>query len=497
MAFVLRLTDGSDTIDFMDLQFQLEDGGLQITPPEEVQTWTDPSPSGGASLVDSRLGNRTVTVTFHVAGANRSVIRQGINRINALMRTAREHSLGRSSTRVTFQYAWDDVDVVDNFEVLAGKLILPDDVMSVEKIQSKWDDLYRLRGCQLEMTVSPNAYGLSPSTDELIELPLSNRNGTDITNGIYIRPFTDPRSVQSFNHYIDNYVDIKGSDIQGDAPAKLRIEMAAWSSGSQVDRVVIGAHEKHAGQMQFHWADPKVEMLVSGTSRAVDYAMGGSIWRSNNLYKTWTGKVFRIKLTSPEVYGSKKYRVFMSTGYWPFMFPTRIPMRLQVENEKGVVLAQGPIVEQYFSSSGLAMIQDLGVVQLPPHSSKLPDPQDIYLVLYVVNSAAYDFAMTLNHVWLVPVENGYRYLKLQQGVSFYHNSGPNIVDDYWNNVSYISDFFYGSAISAVQSMYSPIVLYPGKDQRIYFNFFGHNYIPYNGDMWLIRVFYSPAYTGAV
>ncbi len=79
-----------------------------------------------------------------------------------------------------------------------------------------------------------------------------------------------------------------------------------------------------------------------------------------------------MRIQNPENYGSKKYRVFMSTGFWPMFYRTGTPMQLTVTNDQYMTLAEGPIMEQHWSSSGHAMIQDLGVIQLPPYSPKLP-----------------------------------------------------------------------------------------------------------------------------
>ena len=498
MAFLLQLTDGTDTIDFISEDFRVEDGGLQISPPEEVQTWTDPSSAGGAQLVDHRNGNREITVSFHIAGANRTTIRQGINRINAITRAAIQHSLGLGSKRVTLKYAWDGVTEVDHFEVLSGQLTLPDDVLSVEKLHTKWGDQFKLRGCQLNLVVSPTAYGLSPSTDELIELPLTNRNGTDVTGGLSILPFTDARDIKIYDtYYIDNYVEIKGAHITGDTPGKLRIQVSSNANGHDADRFTIGAHVKNNGNLFFHWADSNVEMLTLGSQFNTTYSLGNSVWRSSTLVKQWSGGLWRIKLTTPEVYESKKYRVFMTTGYWPFFYPTKVQMQLRVESQMGVLMAEGPIVEQYASSSGHALIMDMGVVQLPPHSPKLPTPQDVYLKLYVLGGAEWDYVLTVGHIWLVPVDSGYRVLRLQNPLSNYISLYPTVVDDNWNDLAYVTNDFGEKSIAAVQAMYAPIKLTPGKDHRIYFNFAGHGYVPHNSDIWQVRVFYSPAYTGAV
>jgi hypothetical protein len=503
MPFTLELTDGTDTVDFITEDFQVEDGGLQVTPPEEVQTWTDPSTEGGSRLVDSRLGNRTITITFQISGQDRQDIRQGINRINALLRTATLHSLGQGEDRVSLLYGWDGVNEVDNFEVFYGKLVLPDDVLSVEKMLTTWGSgeavVYRLRGCQLTLTVSPHAYGLSPSTGTLIELPLSNRNGTNVTGGLIVHNFTDPRVGFTYNgNYVDNYVDILGEDILGDSPAKVRIEIREnFSNASELDMVRIGAHENNGVKTHFHWADSDVSLFIPGAPQSNgSYVLGGTYWRANAATsRTYTGRFWRVRIQNPENYGSKKYRVFMSTGFWPMFYRTGTPMQLTVTNDQYMTLAEGPIMEQHWSSSGHAMIQDLGVIQLPPYSPKLPNPQDIYLTLNLLGGGPQDYLLSLNYIWLLPVEAGYRVLKLHDGLVNFIPSYGTLVDDNWEGLSYLTGA--AGSVSAVQDMFAPITLTPGKDHRIYFNFAGHDYIPQLAYHYNVRVFYSPAYTGAV
>jgi hypothetical protein len=502
MAFVVQLTDGTDTVDFMTDGFQLEDGGLQVSPPEEEQSWTDPSEQGGAALVSSRFGNRTISLVHQVGGATRAELKAGVNKINQLLATARQHSLGKTATRVTFKYGWDGASEVDNFEVLTGTLHLPDDVMSVEKMHSKWrGDIFAIKGCELELIVSPYAYGLSPSTDNLIELPLTNRNGSNVTGGLLITPFTDTDDPNlRSGSYVDNYVEIDGDDILGDAPAKVKLVIKGLSSEN---RVWIGAGEKITAPLLFKVTDPVVELMPGGSFSAVSYAVGRTrpyqAWVRSGIPRTSTERVFRVKLTDVERYGSLKYRVFIDTGNWPYTYLTQTPMQVRVETEAGYALSYGPIVEQYNPGYlSRAMIQDLGVVTLPPFSAKVPSPRDVYLALYMQGASYQDYWFALSSIRLVPTQNGYREIVIPGGADM-HTSGnaAHLVDDGWNEITYVT-WTGGDASPIAKALYAPIFLTPGKTQRVYVHTGADNLITSSVFKQMqVQVFYSPAYTGAV
>lgn len=505
MAFVLQLTDGTTTIDFMTEDYHVEDGGLQISTPEKVQTWTEPSSAGGKKLTSNKYGNRTIDVTFHVSGTTRALIRDKINAINIILQKAIDHSLGNIPDRVTLRYAWDGVSEVSNFEVFSGDLTLPDDVLSVEMLQSTWTDTlndtyYRVRGCQLELTVSPDAYGVDPSTGSLIELPLTNRNGTDVTGGIIVKPFTDTRSITAGGYYIDSYVEIDGADIDGDMLAKTRIEIQYQGTNPKIDRILIGAHEKNTAKLFYHWTDANFTVYHSGSQYLWSTYMGGSTFNTTAFSPSqllYQGAPWMLNIVNPENFKSEHYRLLWHTG--ATAHTTSYLHRAILGSTDLTPIVKGPYTTNYYGSSNrVGSTLDMGVLQVPPHSNSIPNPADlrIYPELRATQAGLANYYSTsICYVALFPVELGYRVLRTPDMIGNYVN--PTLIDDSWANISYIDNSGYDGSRAVVEPMFTPVALSPGKTIRIYFHMQGQYYIPSNAENWKVKVYYSPAYLGAV
>lgn len=504
--FILELTDGTTSIDFMSSDYSLQDGGLVITPPEQLQTWSDPTEVAGPQLVDHKEGNRTASITFHIQGRDRSSLRLAINKINDLLHTAILHSLKKTATRVTLKYAWDDTDVLDYFEVLSGKLTLPEDLMSVAQMHGKINGMYTITECLIELVITNTAYGLSPSTGDLIELPLTNRNGNRVLGGIPIADWTDYiMTGPEWGIWRDNYVEINAADIEGDTPGKLRIQITDPYGWSSADRIIIGAHEKISGQMDWHWKDPNLTLIPGGKefTNAPNYYYGHSIWQHGPIGGYGGDPIWTIKIPDPSLYKNKYYRVLSHTGFFPFFYDSGFPVQLLVRTSAAQghqELYRGSPTQMIYSSSARAEVLDCGLIQLPPYPEGLTSPGEIEVNLVPAGGSHDAYAWYVNHISLLPVDVGYRVLYIAGGSTSPGLSGigagASLVDDGWTDTSYAQDA-YGKQVGVVKPQFAPISLRPDKTQRIYFWFTGHDWLPQDCMQYSVRLFYSPAYLGAV
>ena len=339
MAFVLKLSDGTNTIDFMSDNYLLEDGGLQISNPEQLESWTDPTTQLGPRLVDHREGNRTIAIKFQIAGHTRQIIRDGINTISEMLKDAIEYNLGKGTTRVGLLYGWDTVTTAEYFEVMSGTLQMPDDVMSVGQMHGMVGGNYAVRGCVLNLIVSPNAYGVDPGNGSLLELPLSNRNGTRITGGLLIGAYTHPASTtegqgvhntETFWH--DSFVEIAGSDIAGDLLARVRIEVQDDTS-SAAYKLIMGVAEKITlpKGLILHCKDTGFSTTLTGTTFVPNANLPGSYFlHYSGVLPNGSGPFLSYRLTSTASYKARKYRVIWVSGGAGLL--TNWPVKLQVRS---------------------------------------------------------------------------------------------------------------------------------------------------------------------
>ncbi len=76
------------------------------------------------------------------------------------------------------------------------------------------------------------------------------------------------------------------------------------------------------------------------------------------------------------------------------------------------------------------------------------------------------------------------------------NANNYLVDDGWSEVTYIRQD-NGKTFGYVQAQYAPLSLEPNKTHRIYFHFMGNQLYPSDLDMYMVRVYYAPAYLGGL
>lgn len=253
MAFLLSLVDAEDTIDFLSVIYQLEDGGFLIGQPQKQESWgANASYGGGKALVDVKYGNRILELTFSVTGSSLDDLLANINRIeSALSRCQNERMNNNLQKKTELQYKWEDASATNYFQILSGSLEWPRDIMSVSQIHQR-DSFgnYILNEFKLTLIASPFIDSVSPVTGVPLELPLSNHdNTTPATGGIVLEGINNVGESRS------NYVYISGSDIPGDAPAEVYIQIGN-PSASTLKRVVLGVGDppyNHLTQ-NFKWS---------------------------------------------------------------------------------------------------------------------------------------------------------------------------------------------------------------------------------------------------
>src|SRR6186713_503751 len=111
MGFVLKLQDEVESVDFISEEFQLADGGLEISIPDQKEVWGGDSIfAQGEQLVQASFGNRETKIKFNVTGATRDELIQNVARIDRILEQAKRRSIEERGTRVELIYAWDETN---------------------------------------------------------------------------------------------------------------------------------------------------------------------------------------------------------------------------------------------------------------------------------------------------------------------------------------------------------------------------------------------------
>jgi len=274
MAFLLKMTDGTISIDFISTPYRLRDGGLDIWTPDKKQVWGGESVySHGSQLITSTFENRRVRAWFHVTGNTRDELLNNISQIERLLENARERSINQTGARVELQYQWEGATNTTYFEVIDGELRWPRNTMSVTQVhQTDEKGRYIIKDFYLILSCAPFAYPISPVNGTPIELSLTNGNGTDITGGLRVWNHDDAGSGD------DNWVEIDGVDIDGDYPALVKLFLESEAGEAEnTGKIYIGVRKGDLGFVHILEDDGSVTTSQSSDTDAAIADDGGNL----------------------------------------------------------------------------------------------------------------------------------------------------------------------------------------------------------------------------
>jgi len=280
-----------------------------------------------------------------------------------------------------------------------------------------------------------------------VELPLTNRNGTRVTGGLAVANHADA------GH--ENFVCIDGSDLGGDLPARLKLELTNTGSGGLRNlTATVNAHSNPAG---FN-AVLEAETGTGGTAQSAADCSGGGYtllnWSGPDEAEvlTWLvgagqvadagGNVFRylVRLAQP----------VSSTDLW---------LKLRVRGgSDSAVLGETDWAAVRAGES----LQELGPLplppgQLPPGAAGMP----LQLALVARQPGAGGHALAVDSLALLALDGCRRY----EALSILPPNG-RLVDD---PLGTVSSFQPGLGwLATHRAIGAPLALLTGRTQRVTF-----------------------------
>ena len=141
----------------------------------------------------------------------------------------------------------------------------------------------------------------------------------------------------------------------------------------------------------------------------------------------------------------------------------------------------------------------MGTITLPPVSPQLTTTEDLYLEVWPVGDKPDMASHTIDFCCLVliPLDLGYRtaYMPTDMATYYWHTYGTPVtfVDDGWKGVTYLLGTGGVQGLD-VATMFTYLTLKPGVTQQIHFSLIG---CALKDNHYKVRVYYAPAYKGAV
>lgn len=338
--------------------------------------------------------------------------------------------------------------------VYGGKLVWPENV-----------DRRRLGG-PVEVGLIWDRNGYWEDVD-LVELPLTNGNGTAVTGGLGIQNHDDATA----GH--DNYVEIDDGNALGDLPGALKIELTN----------TIGASQDYGNMWVGHnFGDEPLNRILeaeagSGGVNTASAAASGGFYRALTVPTSYSAAIWDFLLSNTELdaFGGR---------------PAALLARFQSSPTSGITMhwrLTNSSVEVYRSPEvvlGLSQLQLTGVLRLPPALRLMEDMSSLQLSLYARHASG--TTLNLDFVQLTPTDGFRRLYTLASSPSVsFPNGGVLGMDDsdgedrlYW--------FDGGKYYPLWSAEGVPLRLEPGKTQRLYFLHDEQGYGSVIGDTWSVR-----------
>jgi hypothetical protein len=463
---ILRLTDGTTTVNLTGGTIY---GGAEYVPrtPEVSETeFTAAALRDGGELLEATRRNVVESVPLVVTGADRSAIQTSVQSIEKLLEAATQRQRRGVGDRVFVEYRKADSGDVYRSEILTGRV-----EVGAETAGEVW---FEAGAIAVMVAWKRRFYWEGPES----ELSLSNSHGTG-TGGVTV-----------YNHYDstnDNFVDLSGGDVDGVIPAACRIEIENTDNvTARLDDVIIGHNIFSNPSSLDHILEGEDAAYAAGggsgspatpdTSAYSDGQYISATWTGDNLTQAlrWTLSTTLLNACAGGWFRLWARVVFASsdTKLTPrITFPSGTPL---------TVVSEAPEV-----TLGSIDLQDLGVLQIPPWLRGESDLYPVDLTLYGRRTGG--ATVNIDFIQLTPLD-GYRVLYPRGYGAAY---GITVIDDGIANSLYTTGWGSSYKTGHYLARGNPIMLWPGKDQRIYFmmtNTTGGAEVHRSAD---IRIYYRP------
>ena len=419
MSMQLYIIYGNTTLDLQDAGYKLIDGFYPETPAEDAESVTE-------------------RFDIFIIGSSDSDLRSKINGIRMALEHAKAH---KNDALAAYLY----YDVSDSGDAWMSKL-LSGQILYDSKLDHRW----RESKAKVSIILEHKPYW---DTVDETQVPLTNGNGTNDTSGLAIFNHDDGGGA-SPNHH-DNWATIAAADVLGDLPGPTRLEITNAFVDHLLYIVWIGQN----------WTDPDnfthiLEGEASSTgSEQDDEGSSGAHYMRYALGSGSEAEMFTWALSAAYL-NACKGNYYKIMARFPASAPTNVKLRLKLEYNVTTVWQSGLTT---IDTSSATQIKDLFTMRLPPWLLGQTDLAGLSLIMSGYQSTGGPVNVDLDFLQVTPLD-GYRQLKCAgYGVA----QNERMVDDAFRECKYIDDGADAKA-GILLGFGSPIHLYPGKKQKLYF-----------------------------
>ncbi len=404
---------------------------------------------------NSDVLSATETLTLLVSGANISAMQTSVRAVELMVEAVKRRTTRQSGPRIYLTVQWDGEATAWRAELLDAHFETPDA-----------PDQVRRGAMECVLTVERG-----PFEGDEVALTLTNGNGTNNTSGLAL--YNNGDSTGTSPNRRDNYVAIDSAEVAGTLPAPVRIQLTNASSGSRSWRnwwMAVNAYNDPSAFTHILEGESRVTgygtITASGTCSSGNYnalSVASSGWMEWDLSAAFVNKCagypFRLLLRFA---GSTSLTyaqacIYDSTGL--------------------VIQAEGDLTQL----DGYA-VADLGVLRIP---------SDVYSTGYSALRLVIKFwctgtqAANVDYVQFLPADT--TRLAVQRGMTHAVGSLTEINEVEGRAWAYMA----GGEAPLYILQGQPLMLTPGKYQRIYFLVTDSTGGSDITDKWTVQAWYRP------
>ena len=447
MAHVYTLTDGTTTISLVASGVWLENYDMKV-PQDDDKTVVD-------------------TVDIIINAATGALVQAQAQAIYAMLEAARQYQETRTGARVfvTAQLI-SDTDTW-RAELVGGRMELAEDALAV------WGN-YKVRAT-LYLERVPYWEGAETP------IPLTNTNGTNNTTGLAIYNNGDATSTSPTAR--NNHVLIAAADVVGALPAPVKIELKNSTGSAQTLNAIHMANLALTSPSNFPHILEAEDRTTGGTTIS-DSGCSNGIYLQLTSYTSGQTVVWNLSTTLLQKSVGRWFRLLLAIKYRTATHAQSETVQAEILDSTGAfVVASGPEVSISTVAPGPYPLTDLGAFPLPPGGY---DSAWGALKLRLTFRLASGTATTQLDFIQITSTDSYRVLDMRP-TAIANNA--LVVDNGLDRLAYVETS--GARAPYAFPRGAPLMVWPGKLQRVYIL----ADMPSGGiniDLkWLVRMWYRP------
>ena len=449
MAHVLQITSSTDnTVTFTSGNMYLKEYVPEVSP-DGMQDVRERAKIGFTGGLDTARAN--------------------VQAVNRLFEQARNYERTETGKKVYIQFDPGTSNILYRSRVRTGNVRMTPDLLG-----GQWGS------ANFELDVEWTRQGFWEAND-LVQIPLSNASDTDTSNWLTVN--------NCFDATHDNTFRISSSDVEGDMPAPLLVQIKNASTDSVANDEIYLFHNVYSKPASFvHIIEGENSSTDAPMTSTTDATCSGGAYAAISWTSATETMIGSWTFASSDMDDAAGGRFALLARWRDISHYTDMWIRAKLETTNGDSLWVGnlSLLSQTTDTRELTWIDTF---RLPPYLAGRVGIAPISLKLYGMRSTSDTHALNLDYLQLSPISGdaGWkRFVNIDQGVTFDQQLVYYDIEGWTYRVNSSSEM-----IADFISYGGPIMLVPGVAQKFYLLSCDYQGEAKVSQKWEVMMFYQP------